>query len=75
MLPSGNDAALILAHYFGSLLLPLRQDFEKRFINMAASELSVSETDGDIQSTEGEEVKIGIETELQMKCTSSVPIS
>ena len=40
-----------------------------------ASELSVSETDGDNQSTDGEEVKIGLETEPVIKCTSSVPIS
>ena len=75
MLPSGNDAALVIASFFGGLLRPRKEEYDKNFTSLVASEVSVSETDGDGDnaSTDGEEVKIGYEPKV--KASSTVQLS
>ena len=64
MLPSGNDAAVTLALYFGGILLPRKQEYDKTHKFNALDEQSVSENediDLEVMTTEAEEVK---ETDL-----------
>ena len=73
MLPSGNDAALVIASFFGGLLRPRREEYDKNFASLAASEASasVSETEGygDNSSIDGEEVKIAYDDKVKAAST------